>query len=353
MSFTSNLTTTTTNNNTAPSAFASCWQNQSLTNFNTSLGIFILLLSIISIISNLLICMVYRRGFSRSNQNLLIVCLAIADLLNAVVVMPLEATSHLTYRWEEYYLTPGGIVFENAFYYMGQTLSVYCLLLMTLERFISIRFPFYHLNRWYVLGAVVLVCVFSVKTLFFYYFLQQWPTERVYDFKMPDSAEVLGLCLNFVLPTFVNVALYGYIFKVVRQQNKRIRSLSVVASSLNKKQQLKKTDGLQRSRNRVYVYVMAMFCILWIPFCFFNIYTFINTPFYFTCVGESLDSLFTALAFVNNAGNALIYTTSSSKFRQSLKKMLNCQNPNFEESHYLESTESNRRITRIGDSQMK
>ena len=138
------------NKNTTTAAFADCWQSQTLTFLFKWLGIFIVLLCVVSIISNLVICMVYRKQFFRSNQHLLMVCLAIADLFNAVVIMPLEATSHLTYQWEEYYLQPDGVLFENAIFFMGQTLSVLCLSLIHISeptRLLSISYAVFCLKK--------------------------------------------------------------------------------------------------------------------------------------------------------------------------------------------------------------
>ena len=127
-------------------------------------GMTCILLSIIGTVSNILICIIYKEHITKttsvSNQYFLVVCLAMADLLAATVTIPIEATLYLTIQREAFIFSQSLVVLFNAVWYCLTTLSLYMLLLMTLERFVSVKFPFYHLKKRHTTYAVITVVVY-------------------------------------------------------------------------------------------------------------------------------------------------------------------------------------------------
>ena len=166
-------------------------------------GMTCILLSIIGTVSNILICIIYKEHITKttsvSNQYFLVVCLAMADLLAATVTIPIEATLYLTIQREAFIFSQSLVVLFNAVWYCLTTLSLYMLLLMTLERFVSVKFPFYHLKKRHTAYAVIIVIVYCLFVFFFYYFLQEISEDREYFFIMPYWAEMSGLFLNLSL----------------------------------------------------------------------------------------------------------------------------------------------------------
>ena len=301
---------------------------------NTIFGIICILLSIIGTVSNILICIIYKEHITKttsvSNQYFLVVCLAMADLLAATVTIPIEATLYLTIQREAFIFSQSLVVLFNAVWYCLTTLSLYMLLLMTLERFVSVKFPFYHLKKRHTAYAVITVVVYCLSIFLFYYFLQDVSEDKEYFFVMPYWAEMSGLFLNSFLPSFANVAIYLYLFRISKVQKRRIRQQTIEIvkqqqpsqqQNNNNKRKNRKNSSVQKT-NKIYQNVMVLFCITWIPFLIFNLYTFIFENFHETCIGDLIDSFTAVMVFMNNACNGLVYTLTCKSFRHKLLRFI-------------------------------
>ena len=294
-----------------------------LAGLGKAFGVICILLSVIGTISNILICVIYKEHITKttsvSNQYFIVVCLALADLLSTAILIPVDAKVYLTLL-EESVFSKNLMVLYNAVWYCLTTLSLYMLLLMTLERLISVKFPFYQLKKRHIVYAVISVCIYCLTVFLFYYFLQEVSEDRDYFFIIPYWAELFGLFVNNLIPSFANVAIYLYLFRIAKIQQRRIQQLTIEIphqpsqQSINKK---RKNSNI-RKNNKIYQNVMTLFCVTWIPFLVFNIYTFIDISFHITCVGSVIDSFTSTLVFMNNACNGLVYTVASKSFRHKL-----------------------------------
>ena len=299
---------------------------------HTLLGVICILLSVIGTISNILICVIYKEHITKttsvSNQYFIVVCLALADLLSAMVIIPMEAKVYLTFQREVFIFSQSLVVLYNSVWYCLTTLSLYMLLLMTLERLISVKFPFYQLKKRHIVYAVISVCIYCLTVFLFYYFLQEVSEDRDYFFIIPYWAELFGLFVNNLIPSFANVAIYLYLFRIAKIQQRRIQQLTIEIphqpsqQSINKKRE----NSNIRKNNKIYQNVMALFSVTWIPFLVFNIYTFIDENYHKTCFGDTLDSFTTVMVFINNACNGLVYTVTSKSFRHELLRLTKRKN---------------------------
>ncbi|XP_066933286.1 histamine H2 receptor-like [Clytia hemisphaerica] len=297
--------------------YQDCWQKIEIVWFNYIIGVFDLILAIIGIVSNILIIKVTRRLRQR-NQYTLVTALAAFDLLISLLVMPLEGVSHLTYKFEFYFLPPIPMICQNAIWFCLTGGSIYSLFLMSLERFLSIKYPFRKIKHRHVIVAIALVSIYTVTCFLYYLLLQRIPQKQYYLFKIPKWADYFGLLMNIVLPTLSNIAIYIYISDVVKQHQIRIDSTMV-----GKQGAQPKTSYI--SGTRLYKYVMVMFCVTWAPFCIYNVLILVYRKIYETCIGETIDSLFSSISFLNSIGNAFLYSSSNIHFQKSFKKIFCCK----------------------------
>ena len=304
------------NNDESPHLYQDCWQKTEIVWFNYIIGVFDLILALIGIVSNILIIAVTKR-LRRRNQYTLVTSLAVFDLLISLIVMTLEGVSHLTYNFEFYFLPPVLMVCQNAIWFSLTSGSIYSLFLMSLERFLSIKYPFRKIKHRHVIIAVGLVCIYTITCFLYYSLLQNIPQKQYYLFKIPKWADYLGLLMNIVLPTLSNIAIYIYISDVVKQHQIRIDSTMVG------QHQGHKTS--YKSGTRLYKYVMVMFCATWAPFCIYNVLILVYRKIYETCIGETIDSLFSSISFLNSIGNAFLYSSSNRHFRKSFKRIFCCR----------------------------
>ena len=293
---------------------------------STAFGVIGILLFVIGTISNILICLVYKDRIMKttaaaSNQYFLVVCLALSDLLCNLAVIPIETIMNLTCARDEFIFSQGVVVMFNALWHALTTLSLNILLLMTLERLISVKFPFYQLKRRHVIYSVLSVTLYSLATFCFYYFLQGWSEAREYFYILPYWSEMIGLIANFLLPSFANVAIYLYLFRIATIQRRRIQQQTTSVDRRDSQRTRNRNNSMQK-RNKLYQNVMLLFCVTWIPFLVYNLYTFVDYHRLTTCLDDAFDSFTTMLVFTNSAFNGLVYTVASKSFRQHLLRWI-------------------------------
>lgn len=295
-----------------------CWSENTNIQIYNGLGILNIFLSIFGTATNIIIILVYWQKRSQ-NQFLMIIALAFCDLLLSAVLIPLEAITAFSENWDRFFTAQEGMVACISLWFSLTTLSVYMLLLMTIERFIAIRFPFSPLKRRTLIGWMC-VTVLNAMATFVYYFIQmKRPSEQIYHYEIEVLPETLGFIFNFILPAAVNVVLYCYIFSISRIQRERIRK-QMPRNSTNKLATSKKI--------MIYHYVMILFCVTWLPFTLFNAYTLIDPAYWETCTAGALDIFTATLIQFNAVLNGLVYSSVSKTFREKAKRVLRFQDPN-------------------------
>ena len=286
---------------------------------NVGLGIVMLILGSISIFGNSLVCIVIvtNKGF-RALKYRLLLALAIADLFLSVTLLPYDAIGIIIYHKEKYIYPAVWVAFGNAFWSSAQSLSILSLLLVSIERFIAIRFPIKHVRiaqKKYAYFGVVFVWVYSVITFLVMFFLQIRPDEGEYDYLVPTWLEWFVLTMNIYLPSALNIIIYVFIVKRVL--------------SLHQKRKTKFNVEMNTQRNsksiKLLSYVMLSFMIFWLPFLIFQIYLETKPSYMYTCTGDFIDTFVGAFTFCNTVTNFLIYGAFNKKFKAAYKKLFTCK----------------------------
>ena len=338
---------TTTINTTPPwrqHHFAGCYDLSTMVYFNYALGVSIAIFGLFSLLGNATICVIIaagRRSAFRKLQYTLVFMLALADLLNTLIALPMEIVSYLTYNQDRYVFRPATTVFQNAIWYTLTSLSISSLMLISVEKFLTIYFPFkyvYIITKRTVMLALVCIWLHAVATFVSFWCLQRWPEDGYYDFYVPRWFEDLVILVNFVLPSVVNFASYGYIFKTLIQHNRKDVSPFCKEQKQSHKEQrqqqqqqpqkctAKWKSDLKLARNlkntRPFIYLGISFFFLLLPFIVYQVYLTFDPDLYYTCGGELVDSTLSMVTFGNSVGNVFIYGTSNSRFRNAFRKMV-------------------------------
>lgn len=334
------------------------------TKFAIVLGIIIVILGLVAAFGNALTCLVIVKNKEfHSVTNALLLSLGLSDLLVSCVLLPFDVGHYFTYEQPMYIYSPLCVVIYNGIYFTLTSLSIMNLLLVSIDRFISIRYPF----SLYVTSSkrtmkIALACVWLYCLMFFIsmLFVQEWPKEGTFDYSLPRWYEWLFLFLNWILPTLMNVLIYLYILMTVVSQRKTIKSLSIrqerielihqsrstrttveqlVTVSLvpSQMQSLKispyqqqealstttnrKSSSTTKRGQRLFLWIVITFLVFWLPHFSYQIYLMLKTDYIYTCMGDCIESLLLSMTYVNNTVNVFVYGGSSNMFRKAYKKL--------------------------------
>ena len=200
------------------------------------------LLSTLSVIANSVIIIAFircRKLRSGSGYNLLLVFLAIADLLFVLVTMPVAALVHYGYPKNFY-----GCLILTSSTRIPILLTVSILLIIAVDRFVSIRWPFKHeqyCSKSRLIKSVILLWVVDVIVglLPLAGINKGWNSADVCSF--PGIVDLFfrmyTTCFALILPPlFVICVIYGYIFYVIVKISKTVGAGPVNNDAENRSQ---------------------------------------------------------------------------------------------------------------------
>ena len=327
-----NTTVQTSNNNISTEDsdhhFAECYSSSTMVTLNYTLGILVAVFGVISFFGNSIICIIIakNRTFHKATYGLVFM-LAFSDWLNTVVALPMEVASYLTYDDEYYIFSSTATVFQNAIWYALTSLSILSLMAISIEKFITIYYPFryvYIVTKKSVTLLILCIWLQAIVTFTLFWVLQRWPEEGYYDFYVPHSFEKAILALNFVIPSIVNFISYGYIFKTLLKH--KLRELKALQRRTDDQSRKLKKNSVTVARNlkntRPFIYLGISFFVLWLPFIIYQLYLTFDQTFYYTCQGELIDSTLSMITFGNCVGNVFIYGSSNKHFRNEFRNMV-------------------------------
>ncbi|XP_044227779.1 histamine receptor H2b [Thunnus albacares] len=292
---------------------------------------------ILTISGNVLVCLAV--GLSRRLwriANCFVVSLAVTDLLLGLLVLPLSATVELrSGKW------PFGGALCNIYISLDVMLctsSILTLLAISVDRYLAISAPLSYtrrVTRPRVTLAMIAIWALSLTVSFVPIHLG-WNTVdyRVQNLDWGIGDEDKGYCQfewnnnyvlfyafgSFYLPLLVMCGMYLCIFRVAREQVRRIRaatpSFARAASTAAIAQEHKATVTLAA--------VLGAFVICWFPY-----FTF------FTCKGikektnppNTLHSVVLWLGYLNSALNPILYPALNRDFHRAYGELLRCRGP--------------------------
>uniref|UniRef100_A0A8C8DT14 Histamine H2 receptor n=1 Tax=Oryzias sinensis TaxID=183150 RepID=A0A8C8DT14_9TELE len=293
---------------------------------------------IITIGGNVLVCLAVglcRRLWRLSNC--FVVSLAVADLLLGLLVLPLSAVVELRNgNW------PFGGALCNIYIaldVMFCTSSILTLLAISVNRYLAIASPLNHsriVTPRRVALAIISIWALSLAVSFLPIHMG-WNTAdyRVQnlDWLMGDEDQEGHYCqfewnnnyiliyvfASFYLPLVLMCGMYLCIFKVAREQVRRIRATTPSFARL-----AKATIVREHKATVTLAAVLGAFVICWFPY-----FTF------FTCVGlmektnppNIIHSIVLWLGYFNSTLNPILYPAFNRDFRRAYAQLLFCRGP--------------------------
>ncbi|XP_028649315.1 D(4) dopamine receptor-like [Erpetoichthys calabaricus] len=316
------------------------------------------LLIIFIICGNLLVCLsVCTEKALKTTTNYFIVSLAVADLLLAVLVLPLYVYSE--FQGGVWTLSTGLCDALMTMDVMLCTASIFNLCAISVDRFIAVSVPLNYNRRHIDLRQIVLISttwLFALAVASPVIFgINDVPRRRHTECKLEDDKYVVysSVC-SFFIPCPIMLLLYCGMFRGLRQweESRKAKLKSSMAACrkppppIERGAQLEegrpvhtvsfpqlkyaqpgsrrkraKINGRERKAMRVLPVVVGAFLLCWTPFFVVHI----TRALCASCrISPRLVSIVTWLGYVNSALNPIIYTVFNAEFRNFFRKVLRC-----------------------------
>ncbi|XP_067391685.1 histamine H2 receptor [Emydura macquarii macquarii] len=292
-------------------------------------GLVLSVLIVMTIGGNMVVCLAvsFNRRL-RSLTNCFIVSLAVTDLLLGLLVLPFSAIYELTSQWHF------GTTLCNIYCSLDVmlcTASILNLFMISLDRYYAITAPLRYTQQVTPLRvAVAMVVVWAVSlTVSFLPIHLGWNTNsnRVQNTGTNDSLtcelevnQAYGLVdalLTFYFPLAIMCVTYYRIFRIAREQAKRINHATccmAVSPALPTVKEHKATVTLAA--------VLGAFIICWFPY--FTVFTYRGMR--GECkVGNTSKSIVLWLGYANSALNPILYAVLNRDFRTAYQRLLRCR----------------------------
>ncbi|XP_070591938.1 histamine H2 receptor [Erythrolamprus reginae] len=293
------------------------------------IGAVLTVLIVVIVCGNVMVCLaVYLTRRLRSLTNCFIVSLAFTDLLLGLLVLPFSALYEISsHEWLM------NITFCNVYISLDVmlcTASILNLFIISLDRYYAIIAPLRYnavVTPLRVVVALILIWVVSLMVSFLPISLG-WNTNDTtiqnqnqlngkQECKLEVNATYVlvdGL-LTFYLPLLIMCITYYRIFKIAREQAKRINHSTCCKTDRTILPTVK-----EHKATVTLAAVMGAFIICWFPY--FTVFT------YRGVMGAVCDPLMTVvlwLGYANSALNPILYAALNRDFRTAYQRLLKCR----------------------------
>ncbi|XP_029426383.1 histamine H2 receptor isoform X2 [Nannospalax galili] len=289
--------------------------------FRVTVSVILTILILITVAGNVVVCLAVSLNRQlRSLTNCFIVSLAVTDLLLGLLVLPFSAIYQLSFKWSF------GQVFCNIYTSLDVmlcTASILNLFMISLDRYCAVTDPLrYPVLVTPVRVAISLVFIWVISiTLSFLSIHLGWNsrngTSRGNDtLKCKVQVnEVYGLVdglVTFYLPLFIMCITYYRIFKIAREQAKRINHISPWKAATIREHKATVTLAA----------VMGAFIICWFPYFTAFVYRGLRGD---DAINEVIEAIVLWLGYANSALNPILYAALNRDFRTAYQQLFCCR----------------------------
>ncbi|KAM9694974.1 histamine H2 receptor [Trichechus inunguis] len=287
-----------------------------------TISVILTVLILITIAGNVVVCLaVGLNRRLRSLTNCFIVSLAITDLLLGLLVLPFSAIYQLSYSWSF------GQIFCNIYTSLDVmlcTASILNLFMISLDRYCAVMDPLRYpvlVTPVRVTISLVFIWVISITLSFLSIHLGWNSRNKTVSSNHTISKckvqvnEVYGLVdglVTFYLPLLIMCITYYRIFKIARNQAKRINHISSWNAATIKEHKATVTLAA----------VMGAFIICWFPYFTVFVYRGLRGD---EAINEVTEAIVLWLGYANSALNPILYAALNRDFRTAYQQLFCCR----------------------------
>lgn len=298
-------------------------------------------------------------------SNMFIMSLAVADLTVGLIVMPVASAYAISGDWR---LGSSVCQFWLSVDYTASTASILNLLVLSVDRYWSIRSPLKYLRKRTKRRALCMIALAWLASVSWVLPITCWrhwqsgppPPTHICETAFADNVlfKLSASTANFYLPMILMIGLYVNIYREIKQRSRleigqcpgggngalhevseeapvpvqlelvtrerqgKIRGLPESELPALRMRVTRKTNvasNLRRQKKaaRQLGVIMGAFVLCWLPY----IVTFIVTAYCSHCVSERVHTATIWLGYLNSAINPFLYALCNANFKRAFKKM--------------------------------
>ena len=290
---------------------------------------FMVIVAITSVAGNILVITVickFRVLWKQSNAYL--VSLAVADVLVAVVVMPLQIYETWNRSWD---LSKRACYLRNVFDGSMIGVTILSLCVLAVDRYLAVYHPLVLMKITHPMaGAAIAFCWIVPLLMWTVLFVTGWHLTglETYEFCLMfagycvyirNTANICSITFfSFVLPSALFIFVYSKIFLTARKQARAIRDTNLATED---KQKISTLISNTKSAVIPCIIVLA-FLLCWVPFYFTLTADVIGD---LTLVDKQLLDAFLWLGYIDSLINPILYFIFSPDFRFAFKRLFYCK----------------------------
>ena len=280
--------------------------------------------------------------------NYFVASLAAADLLVGLLGIPCALLGFNGIP-DHFY----GCLLMNTMIVILTQISIFALLLIAIERFVAIKFPYkYHEMGTGKVATVFIIISWIAGILVGFLPVLGWNLSGDYDGVCTFTAVIdltYMVYFNFLgcvlTPLIIMGFIYGYIFHVVRQTARQIASLQVSAGGAGggDTQNNARSFSLKKEAKaaRWFAFVLLLFSICWLPLHIQNMITLLAGKTNFPTLQASI-----LLSHLNSALNPILYAFANSKFKTAFQNIFGCRSEVHSETTELAVDTNSQRVVK-------
>ncbi|XP_028909368.1 histamine H2 receptor isoform X2 [Ornithorhynchus anatinus] len=272
----------------------------------------------------------------RSPTNCFTVSLAVTDLLLGILVLPLSAILELSQTWV---FSQTLCKIHASLDVMLCTASILNLFMISLDRYYAITAPLrYPAVVTPARVGTALAGIWTVSLLFSFLPIHMgWNAQNAQMPPHPNQCKVevnkayglVDALVTFYFPLLVMSATYYRIFKIAREQAKRINQAGSRGQGLGPCSPAVK----EHKATVTLAAVMGVFIICWFPYFTVFVYRGVRGD---EAINKTLEAVVLWLGYANSALNPLLYAALNRDFRAAYRRLFSCRGTR--SSAHLEST---------------
>lgn len=290
--------------------------NNAVTFFEATYDSCLIVLAIFIIAINVLVPALFIRNRGlRTKTNILLVSLAIADLIMGLIGIPMYISCNALAWYPEYI---GMCITAAVVYRFIAVSTIFHIFAITLERYISVRYPFSYVTLVKMSRLSVVIASIWIGSLLMALVQLSWQdVTRGYVQQSLDSMaykaglvyNIVGVFFCFLIPFAIMIFIYWRMFMIIRTQIKRIKEQNVTGFEENCK-----PLASERKAITIFALMLGVFMVCWLTWYMSLVSNYVEI--FHVAVPEVVHNLFDFLRFSTSLINPLLYTFLKSDFRK-------------------------------------
>lgn len=291
--------------------------------FDVSYDSCLISLSVLIIAINLLVLVLFvRRRPLRTKTNLLLVSLSVSDLMMGLLGIPMNTACNALVGYKNF---SGLCITSAAVYRFIAVSTIFHILIITGERYVSVIYPFRYMTIVTKRRTVTLITSVWFFSLFMALIQLAWQELDNFTSRNPTKLRwgliynMIGIVVCLLIPLALMLFFYIRMFNVIHHQAKQIRKLETFHEFRSRGKHL----VAEKRAISIFALMLGIFTCCWSTWYISLLQDYLGTDVFYAIPPVWL-LVFDFLRFSTSLVNPMLYTFLKQDFRRELCLMIPC-----------------------------